>query len=209
MSRIWASSLLLFSVVGCPPPEVLYGPEIFDEQASAADAPSLPGVAVVKSHPAVKQVRLRRPQTSKVGPDVEAVSAGSHVTFSGTVACDGCVEQLVLHVVGLGPSGEGPPLGTLAGGLGRTPLLSTVVEKGSFAVPVPRTTLPVAVELLVDTNTDRLPSVGERYALWLDPKVLMRADRDQSGITLDASDRPQGLEARARADGSPAGPARN
>ena len=209
MSRRWVSCLLVFWLVGCPPPEVLYGPEVFDAQTSATDAPSLPGITAVQSHPAVKQVRLRRPQTSKVGPDVDAIAAGPHVTFSGTIVCGGCVEQLVLHVVGLGPSGEGPPPGTLAGGLGRTPLLSTVVEKGPFTVPVPRTTIPVAVELLVDTNTDRVPSVGERYALWLDPKVLMRADRDQTGITLDASDRPQGLEARARADGSPSGPTPN
>ena len=192
--------LVGLGLMGCPPPEVLYGPEIFDQQSAAVDAPALPGVPTVARNPALQQARLRNAQASNVGPTTEAVRAGPHVTFAGTVVCKGCVEQLVVHVVALGPTGEGPPPGTLAGGSGRTPLVSAVVAKGPFSIPVPNTTLPVTVELLVDTNADGVPSVGERYARWLDPKSPLRADQDQTGLVLDVSDRPQGTEARARAE---------
>lgn len=200
MRRFSSGCLAALLLMGCPPPEVLYGPEIFEQQSADIDAPALPGVPTVAVNPALQQVRLRNPQASNVGPTVEVVRAGPHVTFAGTVVCKGCVEQLVIHVVALGATGEGPPPGTLAGGNGRTPLVTAVVAKGPFSVPVPQTSLPVAVELLVDTNADGVPSVGERYARWLDPKSPLRADQDQAGLVLDVSDRPQGTEARARAE---------
>ena len=104
----------------------------------------------------------------------------------------------MLHVVALGPDGAAPPIGWLVAGVGRTPLVSAVVEPGAFSIAVPRVNVPVAIELLVDTNVDGVPSVGERYARWLDPKAPLRTDQDQTGLTLDASDRPEGREDRAR-----------
>jgi len=185
-------------MVGCPPPEVLYGPEIFDETESAADVPALPGVPTGEVNPAVDLLRLGHPQSTHLGPTVEEVRALPHVEFSGTIVCQGCVEQLMLHVVVIGPNGEAPPLGWLAGGVGRTPLVSTAVTRGAFSIPVPQVDVPVAVELLVDANMDGVPSVGERYVRWLDPKAPLRTDGDRTGLTLDASDRPEGREDRAR-----------
>ena len=190
--------LLACVLVGCPPPEVLYGPQIFDEAVVAEDVPSLPGVPAGQTHPAVSLLRLGHPQSTHVGPTVDEVRALPHVTFSGTIVCQGCVEQLMVHAVALGPDGAPPPLGWLAGGVGRTPLVSMAVERGTFSVPVPRVDVPVAVELLVDANVDGVPSVGERYARWLDPRAPLRTDGDHTDLTLDASDRPEGREDRAR-----------
>ena len=86
-------------------------------------------------------------------------------------------------------------------GIGGENLVSAPVQRGEFSIPVPRVDVPVAVELLVDANVDGVPSVGERYVRWLDPKVPLRTELDQTGLTRDASDRPEGREDRARKGG--------
>ncbi len=190
-------------LTACPPPEVLYGPEIYEDPSARTQAPSdavpnLPSGHGVAQPKAVKLLRLEKPQSSKVGPSPEAVATGPHVEFSGTLVCDGCVEQLMVHVVALGPAGRPPPRGTLAGGQGRSPLVSAKVSPGPFTVPVPIVDSPVAIEFLVDANADGVPSVGERYARWLDPDAPISANTTRSDFILDASDRPTGRDERVR-----------
>ena len=49
-------------------------------------------------------------------------------------------------------------------------------------------TLPMVLELLVDTNDDGLPTIGERVAV-LEMGGTLTADKDRSGIEIDASER--------------------
>ena len=74
MARCWRG-LWACVLIGCPPPEVLYGPEIFDETVAAENVPSLPGVPTGQTNPAVELLRLGHPQSTHVGPTVDAVRA--------------------------------------------------------------------------------------------------------------------------------------
>lgn len=182
--------------MACPPPEVLYGPEIFDQAASEGAVPSLPdSLAAVESDGQLIQVTQ---EGKKVGPAPEALPHTDTVQFSGTVICQGCVERLVLHVIALDPTGAPPPHGTLPGGPSRTPLVSADVSAGPFSVPVPRVDTPVAIELLVDANRDGRPSMGERFVLVLDPRSPLYTRSDRTHLVLDASDRPVGRDQHRR-----------
>lgn len=189
-------SLLVALLTGCPPPEVLYGIEIYDEAAPAGGVPTLPTALSDAPRGDGVLIQVDRAIRSSQGATPAQVSATDHVTFSGTIRCDACVESLVLHVVPLDPTGAAPPPGSLAGGPGRTPLVTAKVHAGAFSLPVPTVGVPVAIELLVDVDGDLLPTPGERYVRVLDPRAPLWTHSDHTDLLLDASDRPTGRDSR-------------
>lgn len=190
--------LPLFPVVlvGCPPPEVLYGPEIFETVESDASVPGLSMSSEPLGRGRLK--RLERPFPSEVGPPPEAVEQEDHIRLSGTIVCNHCMDPLVLHVVGTGDRFTAPPRNALVGGPGRVPLVSAQVTPGDFSVPVPKSDEVLALELVVDRNRDSVASVGERYLEVINAERPIHASSDHTGLTLDVSDRPIGRDRRVQ-----------
>ena len=181
-------------LTACPPPEVLYGMEALDNDAPGQSVPHVPSGHAAKPIGDGQLLRLSQAAHTRPGPAPDTLVNGPHVTFSGTIQCHTCIEPLLFSVIRLDSTGSSPRLGSLAGGSGRVPLVTARVSAGPFSVIVPQVKVPVAIELLVDTNNDGVPSVGERYVQVLDPKNPLRTDLDRTGLLLDASDRPIGRD---------------
>ena len=88
-----------------------------------------------------------------------------HVTFSGTIVCEGegCDSPFVLRVV---PFQEQSPTGKPSkNGMGGLITIKDISTTGSYDVLIPKSKKPVVVELLVDMNKDGKPTVDERLAV--------------------------------------------
>ena len=137
-------------------------------------------------------VQLVIGQDSTEGPPQKTqdqVKSGSHVTFSGKVACTaGCTGDMVLRVAAFVDPSAGNAAPSSTG-----PITASKLDKvGAYTVLAPKSDVPVVLELLFDKNGDGKPSKGERIAVLEKGKTLTAA-KDVSGLDIDGTEREGGV----------------
>ncbi|MEC7988276.1 MAG: hypothetical protein VX278_24125, partial [Myxococcota bacterium] len=103
-----------------------------------------------------------------------------HVSFKGKAVC-GCGDKLVLRVNKfLGPNAKPS----------KDDLITTLAldSEGEYTLLLPKDDNPIAIELLVDSNGDGLPSRGERFAVIEEGGKMIPSD-DREALSLDATER--------------------
>jgi hypothetical protein len=111
------------------------------------------------------------------------------VAFSGELSCtgDGCSDPMILRVVPFFEQkpGEKSKDEKLGGGIITKKKLGGV---GAFDILVPKGKKAMVLELLVDGNSDGMPSVGERFAV-LERGGQLIPSKDIGELNLDATDK--------------------
>jgi hypothetical protein len=114
------------------------------------------------------------------GPSQEQVMKDKHVTFSGKAVCKDCKDPLVLRVVRF--------IGPNANPTNNDVITLKEISTGDFSIAVPKGEESVALELLVDSDKNGIPSIGERFAvIEMGGQLIPKSNKDK--LTLDASDR--------------------
>lgn len=202
MRSLWWA---LVAVCGCPVSLESETPSATETMASASEAP--PDPSQPRASPAEPQGAAPSPQGGANPDSADAPSASSvpiridvappsedaprasqdelrtqaHVTYTGTVRCDGCADPLVLRVVSFQD-----PTTSLAGPAGPLTVLP-MSRPGPFRLLVPRTGQPVVLELLVDGDGNGAPSRGERMAVIVEDGKLIPTE-DRQDLVFDASE---------------------
>ena len=102
----------------------------------------------------------------------------SNITVSGTVVCDKCDGDLVVRVLQfIGPKQQPSPNDLITH--------KVLAGAGNFSVLVPNSETILAIELLVDSNKDGIPTINERF---VSLELGKPATADISGIELNASE---------------------
>jgi hypothetical protein len=82
-----------------------------------------------------------------------------HVTFSGTIGCDGCTTNLILQATEQIDQSSTPPEG------GPKMLTSTTVSAGSYTLLVPRSSSAIVLELVGDADGNGSATAGEWFGV--------------------------------------------
>lgn len=156
-----------------------------DPSATVASAPSPVGAAeAMTGQSDAVPIRLDQqpPREDPPSHTQASLKAGDHVTFSGTVRCEGCAAPMVLRVLPFQPP-EKLQLGAPPSPLTALP----VPTAGPFSIAVPRGADPVVLELLIDLDQNGRPDRGERLAVVVRDGHLT-PDADHAGFNIDASE---------------------
>ena len=109
----------------------------------------------------------------------EDLQKQDHVTFTGTITCNQCTENLNLRATQFVGNTNAPPEMDL--------LTTKTVTAGEFSLLIPSGKKGVTLELLVDADNSGAPSVGERFAVVEHGGQLIPSE-NKSGLQIDASD---------------------
>ena len=102
------------------------------------------------------------------------------VTFSGTIVCDDCTDNLVLRAMYfIGPNDNHSENNLIT---------HTPVTIGDFSILIPKSDKAVAMELLVDKNKDGLPSAGEYFAV-IEQGGQLIPNMNRASLTINATER--------------------
>jgi hypothetical protein len=104
--------------------------------------------------------------------------AGSHVTFSGQVACETYQDRLIMRVTKAPGSGE-------VSEEDNSDYLTTKTldAPGAFSIALPKSDEIMVLEILADANGDGNPTVGERAVVFM-LTGDMSADVDRNNLSL-------------------------
>ena len=102
------------------------------------------------------------------------------VTFSGSIVCDDCTDNLVLRAMYfIGPNDNHSENNLIT---------HTPVTVGDFSILIPKSDKAVAMELLVDKNKDGLPSAGEYFAV-IEQGGQLIPNINRDALTINATER--------------------